>query len=156
MDPLQGLLAQNAVRRLLSLYCDAVARRDADAIAVLFTPDAQVRIADQAPRVGTSEIVAGLRRTIGNFDFLQQSCDAGLIDVAGDEARARIGVVEINRALNQDGVNLILGHYEDIYQHAPEGWRFHRRQFTLRTRIVLAAHQCELNPAIAWQFAFAP
>ena len=39
------LAAETAIRRLLSAYCDAVARRDAEAVGALFTPDCYAKIA---------------------------------------------------------------------------------------------------------------
>jgi ketosteroid isomerase-like protein len=140
------LVAQNAVRRLLSLYCDAVARRDPDAIWDLFTKDAVVTIADGPDRVGPQEIVEGLRGTISKFSFLHQKCDTGLIDVDGERARARINVLEANRSNDADGMNMIFGTYDDEYRLEQEGWRFQRRRFTLQFRAVLAAQELQEFP----------
>lgn len=150
------LAAQNAIRRLISLYCDAVGRRDPDAIAGLFAPDARVVIADGPERVGRDEIVAGLQRTVFGFDFLHQRCDTGLIDVADDRARARIGVMEMNRVVGAETLNLIFGVYEDEYGRDSEGWRFRTRRFTMRFRAMLPAEQLQEYPAFPPMFDLAP
>ena len=153
---LATLAAENAIRRLVSLYCDAVARRDPDAIAVLFTPDARVRISDLPERVGVQEIVEGLRRTMSAFSYLHQKCDTGLIDVDGQWARARLGVIEANRSNGADSLNMIFGFYEDELRLLQERWCFHRRKFTLQFRIVLPASEIQQFPDFMPAFAFAP
>lgn len=153
---LATLAAENAIRRLISLYCDAVARGDPDSIAMLFTPDARVRIAHLPERVGREEIVEGLRQTMAAFSYLHQKCDTGLIDVDGDVARARLGVVEFNRSNGADSLNMIFGFYEDELMLLGEGWRFHRRRFTIRYRTVLPASEIQQFPEFLSAFAFAP
>ena len=153
---LATLAAESAIRRLVSLYCDAVARRDPDAVAVLFTPDARVRIADLPERVGQQEIVEGLRRTMSAFSYLHQKCDTGLIDVNGGSARARLGVLEANRTNGADGLNLIFGFYEDEFMRLEDGWRFHRRTFTLQFRTVVPTSEIQQLPEFIPAFAFAP
>jgi hypothetical protein len=55
---LSELQATESIRRLLSLYSDAVSRREPDEIARLFAPNAEVIIMDGDPRVGREAIVA--------------------------------------------------------------------------------------------------
>lgn len=129
---LARLEACEAIRRVLSLYGDAVRRKDPDAIAELFTPDARVTIAGGEPRAGRTEVVEGLRNTASGFAFLSQKSDAGLIDVSGDTARARVGVIEANQPLGTGRINLVFGIYEDEYRLFEGRWRFHRRDFTLQ------------------------
>ena len=131
------LRSHSAVRRLLSLYGDAVARRDADAVGDLFAEDARVIIAGGPPRNGRTEIVEGLRKTIEAFSFLHQKCDTGLIDAADAVAHARISVMEVNQSVGSSDLNMIFGVYEDEYRRTDAGWRFYRREFTLQFRAVL-------------------
>jgi uncharacterized protein (TIGR02246 family) len=156
-DPiLHVLAAERAVRRLVSLYCDAVRRRDPDAVGVLFTDDARVRIVDMPERVGREAIVEGLRRTMTNFSYLHQMCDVGLIDVDGAVARARLGVFEANRPNGLDSLNTIFGDYDDEYRLVDDGWRFHRRRFSLRFRALAPASAMEHFAEVAPGFTFAP
>jgi ketosteroid isomerase-like protein len=142
-DLLATYAAERAIRRLISLYCDAVARRDAAAIGPLFAPDARVRIHDRPERVGRAEIVEGLSNTAKGFSFLHQKCDTGLIDVDGATARARHGVLEINRAHDAPNFNFVFGAYDDEYRLTEEGWRFQRRAFTLQYRVVAPAAEVQ-------------
>jgi ketosteroid isomerase-like protein len=153
---LATLAAERAIRRLISLYCDAVRRGDPDAIGELFTPDARVRIAELPERVGRQEIVEGLRRTMAGFSYLHQTCDTGLIDVEGELARARHGVIEANRPNGAEALNVIFGAYEDEYRLSEAGWRFHRRRFGLQFRVQLAAAELQQFSQFAPGFAFAP
>lgn len=141
---------REGIRRLISLYCDAVIRRDAEAVRPLFTPDACVVIAGGQPRIGGDEIVAGLGRTIAGFEFLHQKCDTGLIDLEGDRARSRLHVMECNKANGAAAVNLIFGIYEDSYARKDGIWRFQTRNFTMQFRAVVPAetvHFQDFSPA---------
>lgn len=149
---LESLAAEREIRRLISFYGDAVRRKDA--AGALFTADARVKIADGAERVGRSEIVEGLRRTIANFSYLHQQCDAGLIDVEGDVVRARYGVLEANRPNGSESLNTIFGFYEDEYTRLGEGWRFYRRRFSLQLRVLLPASEIEQFPNFTPSFVF--
>jgi ketosteroid isomerase-like protein len=153
---LATLAAERAIRRLISLYCDAVARRDPDAIGVLFTPDARVKIHDGPERVGPQEIVEGLRGVMAGFSYLHQKCDTGLVDVEGDRARARSLVWEANRPNGSENLNTIFGIYEDEFRLLDEQWCFQRRRFTLQLRVVLSAAEIQPFPDFSAAFAFAP
>jgi ketosteroid isomerase-like protein len=131
-DLLATLAAERSIRRLISAYCDAVARRDAEALRPLYTPDCVIEIADRPPRVGIEAQVEGLRQTFAQLAFLHQRCDANLIDVTGDTARARVSVFETNRHADADTMNMMFGTYEDQYAKLPDGWRFKHRKFTIR------------------------
>jgi ketosteroid isomerase-like protein len=155
-DILTTLVAERAIRRLISLYCGAVSRHDPDAIAELFAPDARVTIAHLPERVGREAIVEGFRATLAAFSYLHQKCDTGLIDVDGDTARAQLDVVELNRAVGADSFNMIFGTYEDEFRRREEGWRFACRRFTLQFRAVLPAAQLQELPGFVPAFAFAP
>ena len=153
---LETLAAERAIRRLVSLYCDAVRRKDVDAAGTLFAADARVQIADFPERVGRAQIVDGLRRTLADFTYLHQICDMGLIDLKGDVARARLGVIEANRPNGSESLNMIFGAYEDEYKLLEEGWRFHRRRFNLQLRALLPTSEIQAFQALAPSFPFAP
>jgi SnoaL-like domain len=156
MDHHTEALKREAIRRLVSLYCDAVARRDADAVGKLVTDDVRITIAGGPERNGRDAAVAGLQRTIGDYGFLHQKCDTGLIDIDADgtRAHARLGVMELNQAFGAETVNAIFGFYEDEYQLTDSGWRFARREFTLQFRAVLQASECQFLQALTPRFAF--
>ncbi|MCB2075704.1 MAG: nuclear transport factor 2 family protein [Novosphingobium sp.] len=148
------LEAENAIRRLVSAYCDAVNRLDADAAGQLFAADAKVRIADFPELCGRDTITEGMRTTFAASSFLRQQCDAILIDVDGDRARSRISVFEVNRKPEVDDLGLIFGFYEDEYALLDGNWRFHRRRYTLQLRALLPASKIQHIPGFAPQDAF--
>ena len=137
------LADESAIRRLVSAYCDAVNRLDADSAAALFAPDAVIRIADFPEIAGQAAIAEGLRGTFARAGFLFQQCDTGLIDIAGDRAHARLSVFETMRGANDQGIALIFGFYEDEYVRLAAGWRFARRRYTLRLRTRHAADKVQ-------------
>jgi len=147
------LMAERGVRRLVSAYCDAVNRLDADAAGALFAPDAEIRIADFPPLAGREAITEGMRATFAQSDYLFQQCDTGLVEVSGDGARARLSVFEVNRRVGDDMLGLIFGFYEDNYLRLAEGWRFHRRRYTLAMRSRVAAGKVQVLAGFAPGFA---
>jgi len=152
---LEVVMAENAIRRLISGYCDGVGRRDADAACVGFASDVQVRIAHLPERIGHAAAVEGLRQTLSGYTFLHQKCDTGLIDVMGNRARARLGVLEMNQAIGGDGLFMMTGFYEDEYAFLSEGWRFHRRHFTPQAGMSLPVSAIQLFPDFIPAFAIA-
>lgn len=142
-DLLQTLADERAIRRLVSAYCDAVNRRDADGAGALFATDAAIRIAGFPELAGRDAITEGMRQTFAASAFLFQQCDTGLLDIAGDAARSRLSVLEVNRRAGEDGLGLIFGTYEDEYVRLAEGWRFHRRRYTLGLRSLIAPEKVQ-------------
>lgn len=138
-DGIARLQAIENIRRLLSLYSNAVSQRTPEVLAELFAPDARVTIADGPERVGRVEIVAGLERTILAFRYLYQTFDAGLINIEGDTARGRIGIMEMNRPADAQTLNAVFGVYEDQYCCSDERWYFYHRRFTLQYRVAIPA-----------------
>jgi hypothetical protein len=152
---LARLEAESAIRRLVGLYCDAVNRRDADAAGLLFTNDCRIIIADGPERIGRDVQIDGMRQTFAAFDFLRQQCDVSLIDVATNNARARLSVIEASHRPGEDGLSLIFGFYEDEYAQLPEGWRFARRRYfmQMRSRLAVTKMQFADDPVLGLVFA---
>lgn len=151
---LARLEAESAIRRLVGLYCDAVNQLDADAAGQLFAPDAAIRIADFPAIAGQQAIREGMRQTFAQHRFLRQQCDVGLIDVAGTSARARISVFEAAHRSGEDTLSLIFGFYEDEYARLAEGWRFHRRRYTMQFRSRMEVAKLQLVEGLALGFEF--
>ena len=152
---LDRLEAESAIRRLVGLYCDAVNRRDPEAAALLFAPDAAIRIA-QFPEISGAEAIRdGFRQTFGLHAFLRQQCDASLIDVDGDRARARLAVFEAAQREGDEALSLIFGFYEDEYVRRAEGWRFWRRRYFLQSRSRVPVDKIQTLGALELGFGFA-
>jgi len=153
---LSRLGAESDIRRLVGLYCDAVNRRDADAAGVLFAPDAAIEIADFPGISGQEAIREGMRQTFAHHKFLRQQCDVGLIEVTGDQAKARLSVFEASHREGEDGVGLIFGFYEDEYARLADGWRFWRRRYTMQFRSRMAVNKLQLVEELDLGFSFSP
>lgn len=153
---LARLEAESAVRRLVGLYCDAVNRLDAAAAIALYAPDAAIRIADGPEIAGVEAIGAGMVQSFANFDFLRMQCTIVAIDVDGDRARARLLVHEAAHKPGEDTLGLLWGNYEDEYARLAEGWRFHRRRYTLQLRAKVPAAKMQQVAGFDLAFAFEP
>jgi uncharacterized protein (TIGR02246 family) len=146
--------AEAAIRRLVALYCDAVNRRDAEAAGCLFAPDCRVVIAGGPELAGRDVQTEGMRKTFAVFDFLRQQCDLGLIDVAGDSARARLSVIEHSHKRGEDSLSLIFGFYEDEYARLAEGWHFQSRRYSMQMRSRLPMDKMQLVEGFVPGFDF--
>jgi ketosteroid isomerase-like protein len=77
---------EQAIRRLVAYYSDAVTHLDARRAASIYTEDGCVSIAG-IETVGRAAIEEGMRESFSAFDLLQLIAHGGLIDVAGDRRR---------------------------------------------------------------------
>jgi hypothetical protein len=93
---------------------------------------------------------------LSGFSYLHQLCDTGLIDVDGEAACARHGVMEANRPSGADGLNVVFGAYEDEYRLLADGWRFQRRRFSLDFRVLLSASELQEFALAAPGLLFSP
>jgi uncharacterized protein (TIGR02246 family) len=153
---LADLAAREAIRRLISAYCDAVMRGDADAAAALFAPEARLQIADSPEILGRDAIAAGMRATFSAIDIVHMHCDTGLIEVTGDTAQAQLGVHEVARKPDSDSLSLVFGCYEDRYVRLTVGWRFAARRYSLRLRALIPADKLQQGPEFIPIFGFYP
>ena len=113
-----------------------------------------IRIADYPKWAGREKIRSGMRGTFARFDLMHQRCDTGLIDVSGDQANARMTLFEACRRAGEDQLGLIFGIYEDEYRRLDEGWRFHRRRYSLQAQVNVPLSSNDLVTGFVPEFAF--
>jgi hypothetical protein len=135
---------ENAIRRLVAFYSDAVTHLDASRAASIYTHDGCISVAG-TEIIGQSAIEEGMRQTFSAFALLQLIAHGGLIDVDGDRARARWSTIELAVRRESMELSCIFGRYEDELVRLAEGWRFKRRTFTLAGRALLDAAKLQLN-----------
>lgn len=135
---------EQAIRRLVSAYGDAVSHLDAARAVATYAPDGVVSIAG-SETAGRAAIEAGMRVSFAAFDLLQLIAHGGLIAVEGDRARARWSTVELGLRRGEPDLHCIFGRYEDELVRLPEGWRFARRTFTLAGRTLIETSKVQLN-----------
>src|SRR5688572_33074733 len=85
---------ENAIRRLVAFYSDAVTQLDAGRAASVYVEDGCVSIAG-AELHGRAAIEEGMRQTFAAFALLQLIAHGGLIHVDGDSAMARWSTIEL-------------------------------------------------------------
>jgi len=139
---------EQAIRRLVALYSDAVTHLDAARAASIYAADGCVSIAGNEI-VGRPAIEEGMRQTFASFALLQLIAHGGLIAVEGDRARARWSTIELAVRRDSTDLNCIFGRYEDELVRLPEGWRFRKRSFTLAGRALLDTVKLQLNSGFA-------
>ena len=132
MTDLQAVADRFEIEALRGEAADAVTMRDYDRVALLFTPDAVVRIPHiPAEATGREEIRAGVERLQGLLDYFVQTTHPGTIVLNGDTASGRAYVQELIRF--RDGRSeLNYAIYHDRYQRTTDGWKFTERVYEVR------------------------
>ena len=139
---------EQAIRRMVAFYSDAISHLDAVQAASLYAEDGVVSIAGHRT-FGRAAIEEGLRASFASFRLLRLLAHGGLIDVSGDRARARWSTLEFGVREGADALHCIFGRYEDALCRKSEGWRFESRSFTLAGRAMLDPAKLQLNPDFA-------
>jgi ketosteroid isomerase-like protein len=139
---------EDAIRRLVALYSDAVTHLDAARAASIYTEDGCASIAGNHI-TGRSAIEDGMRRTFSAFSLLQLIAHGGIIEIDGDWASARWSTIELAVRRQSTDLNCIFGRYEDQLVRRPEGWRFKRRSFTMAGRALIETTKLQHNADFA-------
>lgn len=130
MTPLERrLLDEIEIQRLAAAYSHAAMRLDGAAAAATYAEDGVLTAFYKSPIVGRAAIAEALTLTLAPLAFLNQTCGAGVIDVAGDGATARWTVTELLRRHDEESLSCCFGSYEDRLVRTADGWRFAARTF---------------------------
>lgn len=146
-QPLAGqvleLVDHRAISQLQAAYADGVTRRDWDAVAGLFLPDAVVEL-DLVTRPavrfdGPGALTAFVADAIERFSFFEFVILNSLIDLwpGGDrsEATARVFMCELRAEGSVDAVRSeAFGLYRDTYRKVDGAWRIAARQYRSMAR----------------------
>ena len=136
---------EEAIRRLVAYYSDAVTHLDAERAASIYAEEGCVSIAG-TETVGRAAIEEGMRKSFSAFELLQLIAHGGLITVEGDRARARWSTIELAVRRGSSDLSCIFGRYEDTLVRSPAGWRFMRRSFTMAGRTLIETAKIQINP----------
>jgi ketosteroid isomerase-like protein len=119
------------IEALRGEFTDAVMMRDYDRLASLFTEDGIVRMPHvNAEATSRGEILAGIERMQGLWDYFVQNTHPGTIRIDGDTAVGRAYVSELMHG--RPGSHLNYSVYHDRYLRTPEGWKFTERVYEVR------------------------
>ena len=116
----------DAVRRLLYAYGDAVLARDAAAWGGLWTDDAVWALGPDRLIEGRDAIVEHWSASMAAYQHVVQLYTSNTATFDGDGAVGRAFLVELNVPVRGDR-RMLVGWYDDAYRRTVEGWRFSRR-----------------------------
>ncbi len=123
----------NALRHLISRYCDAVIRKDAAAFGDCWTADAVWGLAK--PVEGREAIVAYFGKLMAGVTWLMQTAPNAVFEV-DETAGTGTGRVLIHEDYQskKDGPGSLVGVYHDRYQRVGHTWLFAERRIEIIRR----------------------
>lgn len=122
-----------AIQNTITRYCDAITRRDWDALADVFAPDAVWEvIGGPAFRFAGAGVAPGIRGVVESTSSLTQINGPALIEIDGDHATARSTIYEFGETLDKTSRFEEPGTYDDVLRKIDGKWRFTLRRFTIR------------------------
>lgn len=116
-----------ALRQLISRYCDAVVRRDAQAFGATWAADGVWQLGK--PIEGRVAVVAAFEKLLKGYTWLVQSAPNAVfeVDEATGTGTGRVTIVEqYHRTKGGDGS--LVGVYHDRYVRTGGEWRFAERR----------------------------
>jgi ketosteroid isomerase-like protein len=132
MSDLRAIADRVEIEALRGEYTDAGMMHDYDRFASLFTSDGAVRMPHiNVEFVGREQILAGISRLQGYWDYFVQTVHPGAIQLDGDTATGRAYIAEFGR-MRDGGSHLNYALYHDRYQRTPDGWKFSERVYEIR------------------------
>lgn len=119
------------IQNLVARYADAVTRRDFDALAAVFTPDAVWDVSGGTKlRYEGAELVPGIRGIVEMSNFLAQVHSPAIVEINGDRASTRVTALEVGE-MQAYGLRFEqFGFYEDSLRKIEGRWLFTERRFT--------------------------
>ena len=119
------------IQKTLSTYSYSASVRDWDLMLSTFMPDASWEVAGTKLRLkGHAELRATISKLVEAMDYLVQMNAPAIIEINGDEAKARSVIREAGKMRSSAEWIDIVGTYEDRLVRTPAGWRFLHRTFT--------------------------
>ena len=127
MLSLQEISDRLEIQELLVRYSHSVDTRDWDAFEKVFTPDATIDYTEfGGPRGDVASTRAFLETTMPRFASFQHLITNVVVEIDGDEARARTGCINPMVVERPDGEQHVFFcglWYRDRLQRTPDGWR---------------------------------
>jgi ketosteroid isomerase-like protein len=118
-----------AIRSLVARYADAVTEDDGRAWVETWAEDGRWFMGGGASE-GHEKLLETWNTLMALFERVIQLPQHGLVELAGDRATGRWGVVELGRT--KDGSPIFtLGSYHDAYRRVGTSWKFSERRFEL-------------------------
>ena len=130
MEPSE-LADRIAILETLALYCRGIDRCDAEQLAAVFIPDAQIDYGDGAQPV--AEAIAALMAGLGAMRLTQHNISNTVMRLAGDTARAETNCVALHLIPAPEGeIELVVGgRYLDRLAKREGRWRIAERLYVM-------------------------
>jgi len=116
-----------AIRRIVAQYANAVTDNDGRAWVETWAKDGRWTIGGTTSE-GHEKLLETWKTLMALFETVIQLPQQGLVELAGDGATGRWGVVEIGRAKG-GSPSFTLGSYHDVYRRVETTWKFSERRF---------------------------
>ena len=131
MSTLAHLVDRQAIHDLVTRYACAVDRRDFEAVAACFTPDADTDYTFFKGPIGV--VLEKIRAGVGGFAMTMHVLGNHFAEIHGDEATSETYAVCYHRRPGApEGVDLVVAmRYLDELVRTPDGWRIRRRRATV-------------------------
>ena len=117
-----------AIRHLVSVYADAVNRRDGDLWTSTWAEDGVWELRGN-PIEGVENIVNTWHGAMGSFEFVVQLVYQGTLQIEGDQATGRWYLAEHLRPEGADNGFFNVGTYADEYVKHNGTWLFKKRSY---------------------------
>jgi hypothetical protein len=126
-NELRRVADELAIRGLVAQYADGVTRNDGGTWIETWAADGSWTIGGNTS-TGHTELLATWNNLMALFEKVVQLPQHARLEISGDRATGRWGVVELGRTTS--GVaSVSVGCYEDVYVRSESGWKFGERRF---------------------------
>ena len=127
-----GVVTDLALRQLLTTFCDAVNRSDAEAFGMLWTNNANWDDGRNKPVSGRANIATAFTKNAKQAQWTVHIEPLAVfeIDEAAGEGSGRVTVQE-RLQRTQGGTDSVLGTYHDRYIRGRTGWQFAERRLEI-------------------------
>lgn len=120
----------HAIQQLLNTYSQYGSLGDWDRTMATYLPHGVWAIPHLGLKfTGQAEVRAALEAFAAHMDYVLQNNAPALIEIDGDRATARSGIVERGKRAGLDEGFEYLGIYADELERTAGGWKFARRTF---------------------------
>ena len=135
MDPIEGLVIESELNRLVTTYCHLVDHGQAARVAELFAEDG-VWTSSEQTLVGRAEIARAFARRQANAARISRHvCTGMLAQVHGPDRAEAVTYLTLYRHDSDPPRRVapaqapaIVGEYRDQFVRTPDGWRFRHRE----------------------------